>query len=105
MAQDEERLVHADFKMVERSGAGENGSLRCIEVILRSAWPLPVDTFVTTELPLLMTKLNLLMAVGATQVSEGQPEQVADPALLTEPVLRTCLNRQVRPSPDHSGIG
>ena len=60
MVQDEERLVHADFKMVERGGAGENISSRCIDVTLRMAWALPVDTFVTAELPLLITRLSLL---------------------------------------------
>jgi hypothetical protein len=59
MAHDKGRLVHTDFKMLERGGAGKEETLRDIGLILRTVWALPMDTFITPGLPLLITKLSL----------------------------------------------
>ena len=59
MTLDNLRPVHADFRLIERTdGAGE-GQIAVMGELLRTAWLLPRDTFVTRDIPLLLTLLSL----------------------------------------------
>jgi hypothetical protein len=47
--------MHHDFRLVERDAPSANDSVGAVGDVLRSAWRLPTDTFVTSDLPLLLT--------------------------------------------------
>jgi len=57
MARDHAATVHDDFRMVERGGTAGDATLMTVRAALRSAWSLPTDTFVTSDLPVLLTRL------------------------------------------------
>jgi hypothetical protein len=57
MRYDQGRLVHRDFHLLER---GEDDyRLAGLRAILRDIYPVPRDTFVTADLPVLLTILSL----------------------------------------------
>ena len=49
------RVLHDDFRMVERGEAVDNLRLLRLRAVSRLAWALPTDTFVTLDLPVLLT--------------------------------------------------
>ena len=51
--------MHSDFYLIERGTEGEEERLSVARQLLRNAWALPTDTFVTTDMPLLLTALAL----------------------------------------------
>ena len=65
-----ERPVHHDFRLQERDGAPTNpgnaphrAPFVAARDALRHAWAPPLDTFVTEDLPMLLTRLNLVQPV------------------------------------------
>jgi hypothetical protein len=56
---DQGRDVHSDFYFIERGSEGKEERLSVARQMLRNAWVLPTDTFVTTDMPLLLTALAL----------------------------------------------
>ena len=57
IARDHAGTVHDDFRMVERGEAVDNAPLLRVRGVLRVAWTLPTDTFVTLDLPVLLTRV------------------------------------------------
>ncbi len=49
--------MHRDFKLVERHGPLADPRLTHLRDALRSTWEVPTDTFVTLDLPRMLTKL------------------------------------------------
>ena len=57
MARHHAKPVHRDFRMVERGEIVGDAPLIGLRAALRSAWTLPTDTFVTSDFPVLLTRL------------------------------------------------
>jgi hypothetical protein len=73
-----ERPVHHDFRLQERDGAPpipSDAPLRApfaaARDALRQAWAPPRDTFVTEDLPMLLTRLNLVQPVASDKHVSG----------------------------------
>lgn len=72
------RPVHHDFLLQERDNAPITGRtlahtpFAAARDALRQAWAPPLDTFVTEDLPVLLTRLNLVRAASdREQVRDG----------------------------------
>lgn len=50
--------MHHDFRLIERLAPPCDDRLAAARRTLRSTWELPTDTFVTADLPLLLTLLS-----------------------------------------------
>jgi hypothetical protein len=59
MIGEDQQPVHADFKMIEREKETGGANMRAISGLLRAAWALPKDTYVTQDIPILLTLLCL----------------------------------------------
>ncbi len=53
------RPVHRDFQLVERDQTAPEGAAAAMRETLRSAWPVPNDTFITSDIPALLTILSV----------------------------------------------
>jgi hypothetical protein len=77
-----DRPVHHDFRLQERDGAAAAPPVREAQAVpfaaardaLRSAWEPPRDTFVTEDLPVLLTRLNLVRGDDDVRGAEGSDE-------------------------------
>lgn len=49
--------LYREFNLVERAENGSDPALAHMRRVLRSAWTLPTDTYVTLDIPLLLTRL------------------------------------------------
>ncbi|WP_294352980.1 hypothetical protein [uncultured Sphingomonas sp.] len=70
------RPVHHDFLLQERDAApavpgATRAPFTAARDALRQAWAPPLDTFVTEDLPMLLTRLNLVQAVRSAR-AEGE---------------------------------
>ncbi|WP_375420110.1 hypothetical protein [uncultured Sphingomonas sp.] len=54
------QLAHSDFGLTERGAGRVSDGLSVISGALRSSWSVPTDTFVTADIPLLLTQLSLI---------------------------------------------
>lgn len=54
------RTVHRDFALVEYDSGPEQAPWLTMRNVFRSAWAVPTDTYITGELPDLLTKLSFL---------------------------------------------
>ena len=50
--------MHHDFRLIERSVSLCDDKLAAVRDNLRSTWELPTDTFITADIPLLLTLLS-----------------------------------------------
>lgn len=66
-----DRPVHHDFRLQERDGAAGVADaampFAAAREALRSAWAPPRDTFVTEDLPMLLTRLDLVRRDEGTE--------------------------------------
>lgn len=69
--------VHSDFRLVELNAGLEREDLCCLRDILRLTWTIPTDTFVTSDLPLLLTKLCATPAVASHATSGDDVQPIA----------------------------
>lgn len=54
------RAVHRDFHLVEYNSGPAGAAWQDMREVFRSTWAVPTDTYVTGEMPELITKLNFL---------------------------------------------
>jgi hypothetical protein len=54
-----QRPVHVEFRLIERTNDAGDGRADPIGGLLRTAWLLPRDTFVIGDIPLLLTLLSV----------------------------------------------
>lgn len=65
--------AHRDFLLVERDQDAPGGSSGALREVLRSAWPLPADTLITSDLPVLLTILSMSSERTAGIATAGLP--------------------------------
>ncbi|WP_375273144.1 hypothetical protein [Sphingomonas sp.] len=79
-----ERPVHHDFRLLERDGAAREPGPSTAERAepfaaarhaLRAAWAPPRDTFVTEDMPVLLTRLNLVALDGDRSRSDDSNDR------------------------------
>jgi len=75
---DSEISVHSDFRLVELDARPDQEDLCRLRAILRLTFTVPTDTFVTSNLPLLLTKLCAAHAVGERVTGSMKDDQHAD---------------------------
>ena len=56
---DQCQQLYREFDVVERAGNKSDPALAYMRRALRSAWALPTDTYVTLNLPVLLTRLSV----------------------------------------------
>lgn len=74
-----QRPVHHDFRLLERDSTGSATAAATTRAqpfvaardALRQVWAPPLDTFVTEDLPMLLTRLNLLRPVAPHAPAHG----------------------------------
>ena len=54
------QTIHQDFVLHEREGASVGSDTGQVRVLLRSSYVVPRDTFITGDIPLLLSQLSLL---------------------------------------------
>ena len=59
MIGEDQQPVHADFKLIEREKETGRADMSALSGLLRTAWALPMDTYVTQDIPVLLTLLCL----------------------------------------------
>jgi hypothetical protein len=59
MSRDSRPDLPRDFLLVERDDGAQHAGLIGIRNALRSTWAVPTDTFVTANIPLLLTRLSV----------------------------------------------
>ena len=59
MAGDQVRAVHADFRLIERDAGAAGTRPVGVREVLRHAYAVPLDTFITSDFALLLTQLCL----------------------------------------------
>ncbi|SEL63115.1 hypothetical protein SAMN05216382_2340 [Sphingomonas palmae] len=69
------RPVHHDFLLQERDASSvlpgaARAPFTAARDALRQAWAPPLDTFVTEDLPMLLTRLNLVQAVRTARAED-----------------------------------
>lgn len=76
----ENRLsVHTDFRLLHHSN-GDGDGQEGLGQLLRKAWPLPLDTYVTEDMPLLLTLLSLPEGRTAQPIKARTGERAAPKA-------------------------
>lgn len=87
MAAENRLSVHTDFRLLHHSNNADYDGQEGLGQLLRKAWPLPLDTYVTEEMPLLLTLLSLPKrrptgavkpAYGETAIPKPTPSIEAD---------------------------
>ena len=58
MPRERHTAVPRDFVLIERDGGPADDGLIGVRGALRSTWSMPTDTFVTADIPLLLTRLS-----------------------------------------------
>lgn len=59
MSRDGVLTAHSDFDLVERNAGTVYVELIGVSEALRTAWAVPTDSFVTADIPLLLTRLSI----------------------------------------------
>jgi hypothetical protein len=73
MAAENRMSVHTDFRLLHHSGNADGDGEGGLGQLLREAWPVPLDTYVTEDMPLLLTLLSLpeRRTVGSVMPRDG----------------------------------
>ena len=80
MIGEDQQPIHADFKLVEREKEAGRADMSALSGLLRTAWALPMDTYVTQDIPVLLTLLCLRETLPGSDGDGADPARSAPSA-------------------------